>query len=193
MAKVYVFFTQTHFHLNCFGFSFLAASVAISAILFCLVSGRLASTSHCKILFLTDLLKLKKKFFESGLVLNSLPRSFGIFNSSTSSNIIHEPFPFAVSILSKPAWVISPSSVSRRTFSLFIFDQVPFDFLLLKNCMNFSSSKGFLLLSTHPKHSASSTAPLQPMVGLFDSFLYKRSQMDCFDLWFFFNHCLQSC
>ena len=153
-----------------FWFQFLCCKFCYFVNSFFLVSGRLARTSHCKMLFLTDLLKLKKKSFEPGLLLNSIAKSLGIFSSSTSSKIVHEPFCFAVSILVKPALVISPSAISCPTFSLFTFDHVPFDFLLLKNCINFSSSTGFLLLSIHPKHRASSTALLQAIVGLLDSF-----------------------
>jgi hypothetical protein len=81
-------------YLNCFGFSFWAASFAISVILFCLVSGRLARTSHCRIIFLTDLLKLLKYSAEPGNDWSASPRSFGMINSSTSSRMNHEPFFF---------------------------------------------------------------------------------------------------
>ena len=91
---------------NCFGFSLRLASSAISLMRFCLVSARLASTSHCRIAFFTDLLKLKKKSFEPLWVLNAFSKSAGMVSSSTSSKIVHLPFCFAVSIVSKPAFVL---------------------------------------------------------------------------------------
>ena len=51
------------------------------------------------------------------------------------------------------------------------FDQVLFAFLLLKNWCEHSSSIFIFLLSIQPKQSASSTASLQEIVGMFELFL----------------------
>src|SRR4051812_33292976 len=65
-------------HLNCLGLRFRAASSATSLIRFCRVSGRLAKITHCRIIFLTDLLSAAKNFFEPGFFLNAAARSLGI-------------------------------------------------------------------------------------------------------------------
>jgi len=64
--------------------------------------------------------------------------------------------------------VIHPLSISFRTFSLLIFDQVPLGLRLLKNSCDVSVSILIFLLSIQPKQRARSTASLHIIDGFFD-------------------------
>lgn len=108
---LYAFF----FPLNCFGFCFLAARSTISIILFSLVSFRFASTSHCKILCLSDRLKRKKYSFAFGRFWNSFSKSVGILSASAEFRMVHEPFCFPL-IISKPEQEQVPDAERHHIF-----------------------------------------------------------------------------
>lgn len=139
----------------------------ISFILFCRVSGRLASISCARWNFLAERLNLLKQSFAPGCALNAAARSFGILSASTSSSMDQEPLAFAVVIHWSPAGVILPSAIKNLTFSLLILDHMLFGFRLVKSWMNLSSSSERRVLSIQPKHRASSTASLHLKSGCF--------------------------
>src|SRR5690606_8987674 len=136
-----------------------------SSMRFCRVSVRFAKIIQCNIIFFSVLLNPKKKSLDPLCFLNDFSRSLGIINSSILSKIFQDPFCLATSMISNPACVIKPLSISFFTFSLLIFDHVLLAFLLLKNCFDDSESILIFLLSNHPRQSATSTASLHVTDG----------------------------
>lgn len=72
------------------------ADFTSSRILFCRVSAFFAITIHCRMAFLADLLRPRKKILASLLFLNSAAKSLGILSVSAVSKAVHDPFFFGL-------------------------------------------------------------------------------------------------
>jgi Peptidase family M1 domain len=140
------------------GRSPLAASRAVSATLLARVSGRLAWTICWRAIRRADGGKPSHRSRAPGRAASAAARSSGTTRSSTASSLVQDPSRLASSIRASPASAIRPSARSRSIRSLFDRAQ-PLPRLRGENhCMVRSSSTLAVLLSIHPKHSASWTA-----------------------------------
>src|SRR5689334_22887630 len=122
------------------------------------VAGCLALAIHSRIARFAERGNASKYSLAVGFSANSLAKSGGISNFSIASSAFHEPSCLAASIFTRPAGDISPASINLATRFLLCRDQPVPDLGGANHNIERSSSSLLGLLSTQPKHRASSTA-----------------------------------
>jgi len=92
-----------------------------------------------------------------GCAASAAASSSGTCSASTASSFDHEPSAFAASTFARPAAVMRPEAIMRSTRSLFGADHPVRGPRGANHGSERSASSALTLLSTQPKHSASST------------------------------------